>query len=176
MVAKSSPNNSVVPPSASGKSAGPRIVYPQGLETIIDVTQAPYFADNSGTRDCTAILVAILDDLLRPSMEGMGKAMELLAAEPRDNARLPNSFENRKQDGKIFGVFPYEKPLPRIIYFPKGTYLVSDTVCYSSDHLRNGLGRNWTGASGSRESTGMNVSSSSRTTAGDSSTAWAARW
>lgn len=127
-------------PDEVKRTASPRIVYPPGVQTILDVTKAPYFADNSGKTDCTKVLIAILDDLLRPSMEGMDKTMELLAAEPRDNARLPNSFENRKQDGKIFGVFPYEKPLPRIIYFPKGTYLVSDTICYSFDRLRNGLG------------------------------------
>jgi len=132
-------------PLKSSLPTGQRIAYPPGALTIIDVTKAPYFADNTGTKDCTAILVAILDDIARPSMEGMKKVMDLLEAETADNYNLPGSFENRRQDGKVFGVFPLEKPLPKIIYFPKGTYLVSDTVCYSFDNLRNGLGAelNW---------------------------------
>jgi len=122
-----------------------RIAYPNEARAIIDVTKAPYFADNTGTRDCTATLVRILDDLLQTSMDGMQKVMAILEAEPARDKLLPGSFENRKQDGRPFGVFPIEGPTGMIIYFPKGTYLISDTVCYSFDNLQNGLGAelNW---------------------------------
>jgi hypothetical protein len=124
---------------------GPRIAYPPGAQAIIDVTQAPYFADNTGQKDCTAILVRVLDEMLQVSRDGMKQVMDLLEAEPAANRVLPGSFENRKQGGKMFGVFPLDGPLQKIIYFPKGTYLVSDTVCYSFDDLVNGLGAelNW---------------------------------
>ncbi len=126
-------------------AVAPRIAYPPGALAIIDVTQAPYFADHTGREDCTAILVQILDDLLQPSIDGMKAVMDILEAETSPDVVLQNSFENRKQNGKKFAVFPLEKPLGKIIYFPEGTYLVSDTVCYSFDDLRNGLGAelNW---------------------------------
>jgi len=121
------------------------ISYPTDARGIIDVTKAPYFADNTGARDCTAILIRILDEILQPSMDGMREVMAILEVEPSENRVLPNSFENRKQDGKLFGVFPIDGPTAKIIYFPKGVYLVSDTICYSFDDLRNGLGAelNW---------------------------------
>ncbi len=106
----------------------------------MDVTKAPYFADNTGKEDCTRILVAILDDLLRVSLEGMERVMKILEASTEDDVVLPGSFENRRQNGRIFGVFPDGPPPARILYFPRGVYLVSDTVCYSFDNLRNGLG------------------------------------
>jgi hypothetical protein len=75
----------------------------------------------------------------------MEQVMNLLRAAPENDVVMPNSFENRKQDGELFGVFPLGGPSPKIIYFPKGTYLVSDTICYSFDNLQNGLGAelNW---------------------------------
>ena len=123
----------------------PIISYPADCKAIIDVTKAPYSLDPTGKQDCTAALIRILDDLARHSIEGVAKVIRLLEADPDPKAKLPNSFENCKRNGKIFAIFPYEKPPSRIIYFPKGTYLVSDTVCYTLDKLQNGFGSelNW---------------------------------
>ena len=114
-----------------------RIVYPPDAAAVIDVTQAPYFLDNTGNKDCTAVLVSILDEIALHSIRGMKKVMDELESVSSPNYKLANSFENAKRDGKIFGVFPYELPPSRIIYFPKGTYLISDTICYSFDNLKN---------------------------------------
>ncbi len=122
-----------------------RIAYPPDARSVVNVTEAPYFADKTGKQDCTAILVRILDELLGESQVGMREVMDILSAEPAEDWVMPGSFENRKQAGEIFGVFPKNGPSSKIIYFPKGTYLVSDTICYSFDDLKNGLGveMNW---------------------------------
>lgn len=117
-----------------------RIVYPPEAAAVLDITKAPYFADNTGKTDCTQILISILDDIARHSIEGMERTMSRLQSDPRPTFRLENSFENRKTDGVLFGIFPDRLPPSRIIYFPKGTYLVSDTICYSMDNLQNFMG------------------------------------
>lgn len=122
-----------------------RIVYPPEAKAVLDITKAPYFADNTGKTDCTQILVSILDDIARHSLEGMKRTMDRLQSDPRPTFRLENSFENRKAGGVLFGIFPDGLPPSRIIYFPKGTYLISDTICYSLDNLQNFMGSeiNW---------------------------------
>jgi hypothetical protein len=118
------------------------IVYPPEANVILDVTKAPYFLDNTGTKDCTRALVAILDDMAKISLDGMKRVMDILAARAKTEKSymLPNSFENRVSNGTLFGIFPDPQPPSRIVYFPKGTYLISDTICYSMDNLRNGMG------------------------------------
>ncbi len=120
------------------------VVYPPDAKNIIDVTQAPYFADPSGSVDCTEILCRILDDITRPNIEGCKRVVNRLEA-ATDDFIYENSFENRRENGRNFAVFPDRMPPSRIIYFPKGTYLVSNTICYRFDNLQNGLGveMNW---------------------------------
>jgi len=121
------------------------INYPPGAAAVIDVTKAPYFLDNTGNKDCTAVLVSILDEIAIHSIRGMKKVMDELESVSSPDYKLANSFENAKRDGILYGVFPYELPPSRIIYFPKGTYSISDTICYSFDDLKNHLGNemNW---------------------------------
>jgi hypothetical protein len=121
------------------------VIYPSDAGTIIDITKAPYFADNTGKNDCTGILVGILDELAGHSIAGMNKLVEIIKADPSPDVKLPNSFENKKVNGVTWGIFPYAQPPSRIIYFPKGTYLISDTICYSMDNLKNSCGNelNW---------------------------------
>ena len=47
------------------------------------------------------------------------------------------SFEIRKINGRHNVIFPEELPPSKIIYFPNGTYLVSDTISYSMREFRN---------------------------------------
>ena len=49
--------------------------YPDNLKNIIDVTKAPYYADNTGKTDCTQILRRVFDDLLIREVKGV-KATE----------------------------------------------------------------------------------------------------
>ncbi len=119
--------------------------YPAAATAVLDVTRAPYFLDPTGQRDCTEALIAILDDMLQVTIDGMKRLHDHLSADPSPDVRLPNSFENRKKDGLIWGIFPYTPPPSRILYFPKGTYLVSDTISYTFDKLKNSFGAelNW---------------------------------
>ena len=46
---------------------------PKLYKNLIDVTKPPYCADNTGKRDCTAILCRVLDDLLIREAEGIAQ-------------------------------------------------------------------------------------------------------
>ncbi len=107
---------------------------------FVDVTKAPYFADNTGKVDCTDALIAALDDILRREVEAVQAIRTKLLEDPRtakgETFRI--GFENRIEAGGIPTViFPEDPPIARILYFPKGTYLVSDTICYTLEDLHN---------------------------------------
>lgn len=102
---------------------------------VIDVTQAPYFADNTGRVDCTDILCRVLDDILIREVEGVDAMRARLMADPREDCRI--GFENRKVKGVPTVIFPEDPPTAKLIYFPRGTYLVSDTITYSLETLKN---------------------------------------
>ena len=112
------------------------VIYPEGCRAIIDVTKAPYFADNTGKTDCTAILQKILDDLLTPYVEEMDEIYNILKDAP-DGTRLKGS--NRKENGNVYALMNYYMNQTPTIYFPNGTYLVSSTITYSLERLHNGM-------------------------------------
>ena len=111
--------------------------YPADCTSIIDVTKAPYNADNTGKVDCTKILCQIVDDVLGAYEKRFYETDAKLSAMDDPNALI--SFEIRKIDGRKNVIFPEELPPSKIIYFPKGTYLVSDTISYSMEEFRNFL-------------------------------------
>ena len=109
--------------------------YPEKLKNIIDVTKAPYYADNTGKTDCTAILRQILDDLLNREIEGVLKTEKKLHSLGENDVYI--GFESRIEKNLVRVIFPEFVPDARIIYFPKGIYLVSDTVTYTHKNLKN---------------------------------------
>ena len=110
--------------------------YPIQCKNIIDVTKAPYFADNTGKKDCTKILQQVFDDILMREVEGVEKSKQLLLE--MGDKDVYRGFENAiYPDGKIRVIYPEVCPPSRIIYFPKGTYLVSDTISYTLTNLKN---------------------------------------
>ena len=129
------------------------IVYPREVRAVVDVTKAPYFADNSGTRDCTAALIRAVDDVLREDRQAIRETLEIVQGAKKDVFEADTlSFGQRQRILKANpravigfercrGIFPYRNPRPRILYFPNGTYLVSDTIVYSFTDLRNALGK-----------------------------------
>ena len=112
--------------------------YPAECNSIIDVTKPPYNVDNTGKEDCTKALCQIIDDILGVYEKRFYETKEKLEAMDDPNALI--SFEIRKIDGRCNVIFPEELPPSKIIYFPNGTYLVSDTVSYSMQEFRNILG------------------------------------
>lgn len=114
--------------------------YPEKLKTIIDVTKEPYCCDNTGVKDCTEALCRALDDILRPNIDGIDKALAKLNASEDPNYRI--SFEIRKVNGVPNVIFPEELEPAKILYFPSGTYLVSDTISHNLENLKNILSGN----------------------------------
>lgn len=108
--------------------------YKAQYKNFIDVTQAPYWADNTGKSDCTQVLRNVFDDLLRREISGIQETKDKLL-----RSEIPTyiGFESRITKGYLGVIFPEYVPASRIIYFPAGTYLVSDTVGYTLDNLQN---------------------------------------
>ena len=93
--------------------------YPHNAKAVVDVTKAPYFCDNTGKTDCTEALCRAVDDVLRPNIEGIEKALNKLNASSDPNYTI--SFEIRKKDGVLNVIFPEELEPAKILYFPNGT-------------------------------------------------------
>ena len=113
-------------------------IFPADCKAIIDVTKPPYNVDNTGKRDCTRQVCALVDEILGDYEKNFYETKEKLESMEDENALI--SFEIRKINGKSNVIFPENLPLSKIIYFPNGTYLVSDTISYSKEEFRNFLG------------------------------------
>ena len=111
--------------------------YPIDAATVIDVTQPPYCADPTGKEDCTHILRRVLDDILSREIEGVLATEKRLISERIDLEQYYIGFENRRWKDGYSVIYPEFVPDARIIYFPSGTYLVSDTVTYTLENLQN---------------------------------------
>ncbi len=112
--------------------------YPFETDAIIDVTKPPYCADCTGKTDCTEILRRILDDILIREVNALrathDKIVELSDG-GKENVYIGLETA-RFQGGKLKVTYPEHKPHARIIYFPNGRYLVSDTVTYTLENLK----------------------------------------
>lgn len=108
--------------------------YPE-CNAVVDVTKPPYNADNTGKTDCTQALCRVFDDICGEYKKNLLESKARLEKMEDPNALV--TFEIRKVAGKHNVVFAEELPLKKIIYFPNGTYLVSDTISYSIEEFRN---------------------------------------
>lgn len=110
------------------------VIFPENSRAVIDVTKAPYFLDHTGREDCTKKLQSILNDLMADVIKDMKTVYDALQNAPNGTYL---SLENRKLNDKIFGIMPCSLNQIPMIYFPNGTYLVSDTVSYTTPELHN---------------------------------------
>lgn len=101
-------------------------IFPENCKTVIDITKPPYCADNTGKTDCTKILCKIIDDIMSAYKKAFDATEAKLSAMDDPNALI--SFEIRKVNGRKNVISPEKLPPSKIIYFPKGTYLVSNTI------------------------------------------------
>ncbi len=109
--------------------------YPVDFKNIIDITKAPYFADNTGKIDCTSTLRQVFDDILIREIQGVRETEAKLHTMGENNVYI--GFETRIEGNKVNVIYPEFVPEARIIFFPKGEYLVNDTVTYTLDNLKN---------------------------------------
>jgi len=109
--------------------------FPENCKAIIDVTKPPYCIDNTGKIDCTKQLCQIIDDVIGNYVHNFYETKEKLESMEDPNALI--TFEIRKINGRSNVIFPEHIPPSKIIYFPNGVYLVSDTISYSYEELRN---------------------------------------
>lgn len=110
--------------------------YPENLRTVVDVTKPPYCADNTGKTDCTDILIKVFNDIIEEDVALVRQTYEKLKNAP-DGVNTYIGFQSRKLDWGLLNV-SYSEDLPpaRVMYFPKGTYLVSDTIVYKTRKSR----------------------------------------
>jgi hypothetical protein len=108
------------------RSKDQNIVFPKNAMAVVDVTKPPYNCDNTGKRDCTEALIRAMDD----HMTRMRPPRDAQRSEIAQNYLVQHIVMGRQ-------LFPTPIPTPRILYFPNGTYKVSDTICYSFDDITN---------------------------------------
>lgn len=110
------------------------IIYPANCRGVIDVTKAPWSLDNTGKEDCTQKLVQLLDSILEHNIPEMQAVYDELAAMPGDGVTKSNNF---KKNGLINAFNTHYIAQQPTLYFPNGTYLISDTVSYTLRKLQN---------------------------------------
>ncbi|HHJ10124.1 MAG TPA: hypothetical protein ENK25_04445 [Bacteroidetes bacterium] len=98
---------------------------------VLNISKAPYFADPSGKQDCTEAILRALDDVTRCTQLAWRQTLAELEALPDQGVHyLGLSAENRKENGILRATTHIRLPYLPVIYFPEGTYLVSNTLCY----------------------------------------------
>jgi len=118
--------------------------YPENLRVIVDITKPPYCADSTGKTDCTQIINRAYNDIIEEDIKLVRETYEKLKGAP-DGKNTYLGFQFRKTDyGELNVSYSEHLPPAKIIYFPRGTYLISDTVCYQTRRSRKlHFGNKW---------------------------------
>lgn len=113
----------------------------QGTQAVLNICKAPYFADPTGKEDCTEAILRALDDVTRVTLLSWRQTLAELEALPLQGTHYLNlSAENRRENGVLLATTHVRLPYLPVIYFPEGTYLVSNTLCYRHKDLVNTYG------------------------------------
>jgi len=115
------------------------MMMPEHLPNAIqwDLTQAPFHADPTGKSDSTQAIVAAMNAVTSLTLGAFGETLRELDAMPTLNGYHPDGFENRKENGRLVGIFAARIPYAPTLFLPEGEYLVSDTLCYTHANLTN---------------------------------------
>ena len=109
--------------------------------TELNICEAPYNADPTGQTDCTEAILRALDDITGATRLAFRQTLAEIETLPSEGCHYhPNSFENHRRDGVTYCVTCSHLPFVPPLYFPEGTYLVSDTLCYRHTDLVNTYG------------------------------------
>jgi hypothetical protein len=134
------PGNEAYPVFNEINPQNENIVFPADAKGVIDVTKPPYNCDRTGVKDCTEALIRAMDDVLRPTLEAQKALVKEMEEDPRQDFTHAISVESRKVKGVVAMIFPAHPAFSKVLYFPNGTYMVSDTVCYTFEDLNNTQG------------------------------------
>jgi len=111
------------------------------MKPQIDITESPYNADPTGKRDSTESILQALDDITGITRLAFRQGLAEVEALPAEGKHYHQAgVENHRVDGKVMCVCCTRLPFVPTLYFPAGTYLVSNTLCYRHTDLLNTYG------------------------------------
>ncbi|MEI6175742.1 MAG: glycosyl hydrolase family 28-related protein [Verrucomicrobiota bacterium] len=124
------------PASLHAADANSRCEYPAG--TILNLCNPPYSADPTGKCDSTEAILRALDDVTRITQLAFRQGLAEVEALPAKGRHyLTGGVENHRADGVVHVSCCARLPYVPALYFPEGTYLVSDTLRYRHKDLQN---------------------------------------
>ena len=108
------------------------------MTKMLNICSAPYFADPTGKRDSTEAILRALDDVTRITRLAFRQGLAEVEALPEKGEHfITGSVENHRAGGVVHVSCCVRLPTVPVLYFPEGTYLVSDTLCYRHKDLQN---------------------------------------
>jgi len=111
------------------------------MHAELNLCNAPYFADPTGKRDSTEAVLRALDDVTRATLLAYRQGLaEIDTLPPQGLHYLAYSVEAYREDGVAHATLCVRLPFVPVLYFPEGTYLVSNTLCYRHKDLVNNYG------------------------------------
>jgi len=112
-----------------------------GEGAVLNLCEAPYFADPTGKKDSTEAILKALDDVTSITVMAFRQGVSEIEMLPAQGTHYHTvSVECYKADGVVHGACCVRLPSVPVLYFPEGTYLVSDTLCYRRNDLTNHYG------------------------------------
>lgn len=107
----------------------------------INICEPPYHADPTGRQDCTEVILRALDDIVSITWIAFRQGLAEVEALPAEGRHYhAGGVENQRRDGEVHCGFCARLPFVPVLYFPAGTYVVSDTLIYRHQDLRNTYG------------------------------------
>jgi len=108
---------------------------------LLNVCEAPYFADPTGSSDSTEAILRALDDSAKKVLAAYRRGLAQVEALPAEGMhRHPDSAESYREDGEAVLVSTVHLPYIPTLYLPEGEYQVSDTLRYRVQGLINTYG------------------------------------